>query len=278
MTWTDEHKAIFEAVASGRSVGIRAAAGTGKSTTLKECYRLLPKRNTETFLAYSIRFLTFGKDAAESLKAAGVPASTFHSYGFGIYRPNVPGFKKPDFDKTKDLLGKFTKWNDDFVETLRLISFGKQCLTPPTEEDLQECIRVYGLDFSNEERALSNALKTIQAGMENLSTCDFDEMLCLPVWLGWDFPQQDYLLVDEAQDTNALQLEMLRRSRGAKTRAIIVGDPFQGIYGFRGAGETAMEEMEREFGCELFPLSMTYRCTHAVSRYADKFLKEWRIK
>ena len=44
-----------------------------------------------------------------------------------------------------------------------------------------------------------------------------------------------HLLVDEFQDTNALQLKLIEAIRGPETRLFFVGDEFQSIYGFRHA-------------------------------------------
>src|SRR5690606_19767026 len=72
---------------------------------------------------------------------------------------------------------------------------------------------------------------------------DFDDLLLLPVqllemhedarvqlWKRWH-----YVMVDEYQDTNAVQLDMARLLAGARRNLCVVGDDDQSIYAFRGA-------------------------------------------
>ncbi len=55
-----------------------------------------------------------------------------------------------------------------------------------------------------------------------------------------------YILVDEFQDTNALQYELLRLLLGHENICVI-GDPYQSIYGFRGASGTIFEQFAADF-------------------------------
>ena len=48
-----------------------------------------------------------------------------------------------------------------------------------------------------------------------------------------------------------------------------VGDPSQGIYGFRGAGSDAMDLIKSEFDADELPLTVSYRCSTAVVDYAS---------
>jgi superfamily I DNA/RNA helicase len=98
-------------------------------------------------------------------------------------------------------------------------------------------------------------------------------MLYMPVMLGVSFDHYNYIFVDEAQDTNDIQLDILDRLRAPKSRFVAVGDPHQAIYGFRGANADSMSRIARRFSCDTYPLSVSYRCPKAVVREAQKFLK-----
>jgi superfamily I DNA/RNA helicase len=107
--------------------------------------------------------------------------------------------------------------------------------------------------------------------LRDTSCIDFDDMLWLPVILGHKFSTLDWLFVDEAQDTNDIQIEILERSLGHSSRFVAVGDPHQAIYGFRGANSDALDKIVARFACRTLPLSVSYRCSKAVVAEAQKF-------
>jgi len=81
-----------------------------------------------------------------------------------------------------------------------------------------------------------------------------------------------YALLDEAQDTNAVQRALLKSILDSLGRLIAVGDPHQSIYGFRGADHEAMTLLKSGFAMEELALSVSYRCSQAVVKEAQKYL------
>jgi len=100
---------------------------------------------------------------------------------------------------------------------------------------------------------------------------DFDDLLFLAVKEGIQLPTFDNVLVDEAQDTNAIQRAILRKIMHPTSRLVAVGDPSQGIYGFRGADSDAMDLIKSEFDADELPLTVSYRCATAIVEYASQF-------
>jgi ATP-dependent exoDNAse (exonuclease V) beta subunit len=92
-------------------------------------------------------------------------------------------------------------------------------------------------------------------------------MIWLPMQLDMDFPQYDFVFVDEAQDLNYAQICFIKKLGGRK---VIVGDRKQAIYGFRGADSTAMDLFK---GAQL-PLSICYRCPKSVVIEAQKIVPQ----
>jgi ATP-dependent helicase/nuclease subunit A len=80
----------------------------------------------------------------------------------------------------------------------------------------------------------------------------------------------DYFLVDEFQDTNLLQLEIVRLLTGnkhSKGRLFVVGDAKQSIYRFRGAQVQVVKDLEEELkgrNGQVLPLVENYRCHPAI--------------
>lgn len=67
-------------------------------------------------------------------------------------------------------------------------------------------------------------------------------------------------------------IEVGYKSKGSPTRFIFVGDPYQGIYGFRGAQSDAMNVLRTRFGCTELSLSVSYRCPQAVVAEAQRII------
>lgn len=273
-SWSIFQSAIFthcENHNAGNAI-VNAVAGSGKTTTLVEAIKRL--RGSSIFLA-------FNKSIADELKSRGVNARTFHSLCFGV----VLRHKKVndvDTNKLQRIVdAKFT--GDDgqmygsFVK--RLVGLARQvgigCLVPDTEQSWMDLVVHHDLELEHEQadmgRAIELAQKTLHVS-NKMAAVDFDDMLYLAVKDGLVLPKFDNVLVDEAQDTNAIQRAILRKIMHAGTRLIAVGDPAQAIYGFRGADSNSMNLIAEEFKCKSLPLSISYRCATSVVKYAQQWV------
>jgi DNA helicase-2/ATP-dependent DNA helicase PcrA len=101
---------------------------------------------------------------------------------------------------------------------------------------------------------------------------DFDDLLYYAVKDGISLPKFEWVYLDEAQDTNAIQRAILRKLMKPHTRLVAVGDPCQAIYGFRGADSDSMDLLKAEFGCVEMPLTVTYRCAKAIVEFAQEWM------
>ncbi|MBN6046748.1 UvrD-helicase domain-containing protein, partial [Citrobacter sp. ku-bf4] len=101
---------------------------------------------------------------------------------------------------------------------------------------------------------------------------DFDDLLYLAVKDGISLPKFDFIFVDEAQDTNAIQRALLRKIMRKGSRIVAVGDPAQAIYGFRGADSESLNLIAEEFDAIKLPLSISYRCSTSVVSYAQQWV------
>ena len=82
----------------------------------------------------------------------------------------------------------------------------------------------------------------------------------------------DFVFVDEAQDTNAIQRALLRKILKPTSRIVAVGDPAQAIYGFRGADSNSLQLIADEFNCKRLPLTVSYRCPTSVVEFARQWV------
>lgn len=112
---------------------------------------------------------------------------------------------------------------------------------------------------------------------------DFDDMAerCLelfhkkPEVLRCLQQQYRYVLIDEYQDTNAVQDAVIRKLVGSAQELFAVGDEDQAIYGFRGSAPDIMSSFERRYpGARRYTLEQNYRSTGKIVEAAGKVIAE----
>jgi len=194
-----------------------------------------------------------------------IACSTFHSLGFnalksfGIVSRNV----KIDGRKIAKLVFNTGTDGADAAALIKLVGLGKSEAT--ATPDWAALCKLHEFDFDmGETKAVSIAQSVLNASLRDRDTIDFDDMLWMPVVLNVLFTKYDYVFVDEAQDVNPVQMEIVARLLKPNSRLVIVGDPRQAIYAFRGAGHGAMDEMIRRFNMQSMPLSVSYRCPRNI--------------
>ena len=96
-----------------------------------------------------------------------------------------------------------------------------------------------------------------------------DESLAREIGGNWD-----HVLVDEYQDTNALQAQILARLRPDGKGLTVVGDDAQAIYSFRAATVENILEFEKRFGAQVVTLEDNYRSTQPVLDAANALMRE----
>lgn len=272
-TWSTYQQAIFTFAQNekGNAV-IEAVAGSGKSTTLEELCKRLKGNGI---------LLAFNKAIAEELKARGINARTFHSLCFSPVM-KARGVNQPELDKLHKLCKEKMKSHEftlyaafakKMVGLARQVGIG--CLVPDTEMAWIDICDHHDIELENDGGNLADGINFARALLDwsNASNMvDFDDMLYFAVKDGITLPKFDYILIDEAQDTNAIQRAILRKLIKQGTRVFAVGDPAQAIYGFRGADSNSLNMIAEEFNCKRLPLSITYRCPQVVVRYAQQWV------
>lgn len=287
-----QQEAILAWVRTGvGSAFIEAVAGAGKTTTLVEIAKLL--RGSVAFTAYNRKI---AEEIGVKLDHAGVDkrsvrAGTFHSFGFSAVRYKL---QNPVVDERK-------KWDAvmlqapvpaDFESAVKtLVSLAKQAvagvLFPIDGVDARShwahivehhdlTSRISNPDGANTVDELINyAQKALAAGnaiAQRDKLIDFDDMIYLPLLWNLRMWQNDWILVDEAQDTNPARRALARRMLKPGGRAVFVGDPAQAIYGFTGADADSIELIRKEFGTVSLPLTVTYRCPKSVVAMAQQWV------
>lgn len=279
-------KAVFDFVQTGAgSAIVGAVAGSGKTTTIVQAVKLIPKDQ-------SVLMLAFNKSIAEELNVRinlpNVEVKTFHSLGFAAYR-SVHGAKvKMDNNKLFRLIDDLVN-NSDLTPiekaglgyVSKIVKLGKSMgigtsILENTEENWWNLIEhhdVGGRDEGVDLGAILPICQEILFRSNNMKyLIDFDDMIYSPVQQNLRFKKYDWVFVDEAQDCSATQRWILNALMKPSSRLIAVGDACQAIYGFRGADSSSLQMIGSEFNAVTLPLSISYRCPKAVVTEAQKYV------
>ncbi len=135
------------------------------------------------------------------------------------------------------------------------------------------------------DQTVADVYALYQRKLFALNGVDFDDMLMLTVEVLQRFPEARerwakafrYILVDEYQDTNHAQYVLLKLLAGIHKNLMVVGDPDQSIYAFRGADIRNILEFERDFpATRVIPLEQNYRSTNSILHAANTVIEHNR--
>ncbi len=253
------------------SLIVSATAGSGKTTTLihaaiPACIRKGVREDEILALMYSKPAqVDFAKKVAEA-GFSRVKVSTYHALGNGLLVQNGSRMEK---DKLRKIGEKYGVRNWDIYRLIKLAkSFGAGIVNDNSREIWEELNQIHSLDLIEDE--ISLAMSIFDKSHEITEVYDYDDMLTLPLLLGLKSKSYRVILNDESQDNSALRNEFLSRVCGNQ-RLIAVGDRRQCIFPFAGADAKSMDILKEKFKCEELPLSITYRCSQNVT----KFARQW---
>jgi DNA helicase-2/ATP-dependent DNA helicase PcrA len=287
--WSKYQIDIFEAVKFLKnSLGIEATAGSGKSTVLKEIAKILRGLYPDA----EIIALVFGKDAANDLKRKMgnlIDARTSHSLAlYNIKKIYKYSKSIVDSEKYPQIFANYLKNNEaDKEDLLRnrsailtAINLIRDLMLDTSLESLEWLSSNYEqINFNGDTRIIVSAIDYIyKTGRADSSVLDFGDMLLLCAENPSYCKQYDYILLDEAQDSNASQLQFFKNSLKPSGKIIFVGDTSQGIYAFRGSMSNAMQILQNAFNADMLPLSVSYRCPVSHIAYVKGLLPDSNIE
>src|SRR3990172_1556585 len=257
-------------------LSVRALAGTGKTTTIEMCQPIQSGLN-----------VAFNRTVRETFIKRMPEATnhTFNSLGHSIITKALGKRLKFDADKIKGIRDDLKiKWKDcpDLFRIMDLargagMGFNEHRLCDASDlGEWQELIDDYELEtgpgFKTE--VLPEILKK-DYQLASAGHIDYGDQLWYPVVanLSLGLPP-GIVYVDEAQDVNGIQISLIQRY-ARRSRIVLVGDPHQAIYGFRGSVNESMGLLESTLSAEDFPLTITYRCPKSVVRLAQSAVPEY---
>ena len=293
----DAQRAAVEYI-DGPSLVI-AGAGSGKTRVLtyKIAYLL-----SQGMKPWSIMALTFTNKAAREMKerigklvgddlAQHLYMGTFHSIFSRILRAEAEhiGFNNNftiyDESDSRSLLKAVIKemgLDDKAYKPAAVharISMAKNNLVTAEAYDSDPAI------LEQNKRARMPAIGKIYVAYvqrcRQANAMDFDDLLMLTFQLFRDHEEIrqkyagrfDYILVDEYQDTNHVQMSIVMQLCKEKLRVCAVGDDSQSIYSFRGANIDNILNYQKQLpGTQLFKLEQNYRSTQTIVEAANSLI------
>lgn len=294
MPFTSEQQAVIEH--PGGHALVSAVAGSGKTTTMVERIARLIEAGSDP---RRIAVVMFNKDAQrqfeERLKrrlpktSATLPAvRTFHAMAYGLLRKTFEpeklmpawAFEASDAavtnlarDSIKSVVGGKTFIEQaDLDEFLRYMDLCKASLDSPEKvfkaAKLQSSYQYFIAAFERFERQRENQRMRFFADLlrDPVRAMEREGRLAVRV-----ANKIDHLIVDEYQDINAVQQALIKILAGERADVMVVGDPDQCIYEWRGARPGfIVRDFERDFPrVSRYALSRTWRYGHALSLAAN---------
>jgi DNA helicase-2/ATP-dependent DNA helicase PcrA len=242
---------VHHVVNSARNVMVVATAGSGKSTVLRTTAQVLPGGLT-------IGAFALNRSIAQELRGAlpgDVQVSTFHAFGRRLVEEHCPvqatfvEWKRLNI--VKAILKEAGAYSAGVAKSLlslvrlsmvHIANSADAVLALAAEQEFEfpAGLDVVGAVRAVQDRALSD--------FRTRGHFDYDDMLYLPLKLGYGFESLDVALVDEAQDVSRLQHRLVRHVVGRRGRVIFVGDDRQTTHGCSGADKGGLTHAAEVFG------------------------------
>lgn len=275
----------LEAINSKQGMyAVLAKAGSGKTAVLVERINQLIEEGANP---KKIMVITFSNEAKENLlarvKYKDVCIKTFHGLAYGIVRLFHKDIKlwEQIWEKEKCItesvksLGYKTK-DIDFFNIYKFISFQRFNLLEPkdsvsTEDmpyDLTDMKEIYA-DYINHKKRnnliefddmVYQAIDDLKENPETL-----ERLQCLV----------EYCMVDEFQDTSTDQIELLKMLTAKNKNLMVVGDPTQNIYAFRGSNAKYLTYFDEHFpGGKFINMNINYRSSQSIVGYSNVIARQ----
>jgi len=272
------------------SVLILAGAGSGKTTTITSRVAYLIQNGIPPS---SILTLTFTNKAANEMRSRALQLiedemtytpllCTFHKFGLLFLKHHISklgrdnNFVIIDTDDKKRII-KSLSVDLPIPLIASEISRWKNNLISPQDAKT-------GAKLENYKKIASYYQKYEDYLAQN-NLVDFDDLLALTYKIldeNDDICEEtsqryQYIMVDEYQDTNDLQLQLLKKLTSTHKNICVVGDDDQSIYGWRGANIKNILEFDKHYeNTKIYKLETNYRSTDNILKVANDLIEHNR--
>ena len=267
---TKEQQGIVEA--DGKLLAVTAFAGTGKTTSL--CHFANARgRDKILYLAFNKAMVVQAQDAFHL--SSNVEARTIHSLAFKFERQNIKSklseLRLFDLKTICQRYGIYSMTVTGFDLVVRLFNEYLLSAYLSIEEfvkslhpDIVQELLLHKVSTQTVTGILNATWKAVGEGAlstpHNYYLKRFQLSRCQ---LGYD-----WIMVDEAQDINDCVIDIVLNQ---KSKIIMVGDPYQQIYGWNGASNAIAKVSAR--GADNYYLTQSFRCPHKNEKMINSYLQ-----
>jgi hypothetical protein len=259
---TPEQKLIIDAAMSGENVSVKAFAGTGKTSTqilIAEAFKSARPGNYLTYFAYNRAMADEAKtrfpgntsvSTAHAMAARanihGKPVSSLYmkrlvaGSGMKTLRDQIADKLKMDVDRVRAFFPREYTAVSAILGTLQNFMQSDAEKVLPKHASREHAIYIKDMQDVETARlfcdAVSESAQSLWNRMQSDNLFPVTHDVYLKAWeMDGDFSGRDLVLFDEAQDANPVMVSVLRKMHAAGSQVVLVGDPHQAIYGWRGA-------------------------------------------
>lgn len=276
---------------------LAAVAGAGKTRALvHRIAYLVAERGVDPATILAVTFSKAGADEMNErlnkmLPGSGARVGTFHSVAYEIVRAEIPGIEDwtvDDRDRfrycVKDAAGfRELNWKQcDLTLTCNFISFCKAHMARPYSEEAAAIAQKYQYQYGAKAnpRLLNAVYERADEIRQERQLLTFDDMMLEAAellqekehirqrWAG----RWSWVLQDESQDQNKVQLVLGELLAKDHRNYLLVGDPSQSIYSFRGAIPSMLLSFENRWSATVIQMCRNYRCGQSIIDTANKVL------
>ncbi len=280
---------------------IVAGAGSGKTKVLTT--RIAHLMSQHKIDAFNILALTFTNKAAGEMKervekilgnteARNLYIGTFHSVFARMLRAEGPKIGYPnnftiyDTDDSRSVLktviNELNLDDKHYKPSIvhNRISQAKNALVGPA--DYQNDYYIQQEDMRANRPLIGQIYQSYAARCFKNGAMDYDDLLFKMYELLRDFPEVlykyqhkfKYIMIDEYQDTNAVQYQIIKLLAAVHENIAVVGDDAQSIYSFRGATIENILQFQKDYDdVKVVKLEQNYRSTQSILNVANEVIK-----
>ncbi|OHE00943.1 MAG: ATP-dependent DNA helicase [Sulfurimonas sp. RIFCSPLOWO2_12_36_12] len=271
---------------------ILAGAGSGKTTTIvsRLAYLIeglgIPASNTLTLTFTNKAAKEMRERAAQMMNNPAYPPllCTFHKFGLLFLKFNIHllnrqnNFVVIDTDDKKRIIKKINSEIPTPLIASEISRYKNSLLTPDDAYKQAE--------FFNYQQ-IAKIYEEYETYLLENNLVDFDDLIALTFRLLDENPElaqatsqkYRYIMIDEYQDTNELQLKLLQKLCTTHNNICVVGDDDQSIYGWRGAHIRNIMEFDQDFkDTTVFKLEENYRSREPILKVANALIEHNRSR
>ena len=275
----------------GGPIACFAGAGSGKTRALVHRVVRLVESGTQGDRIFCVTFSRAGANEMDArirhLGCGGVNVQTWHAFCARVLREDgLPegAWTVDEKDKAKTFVKqaigyKHENWvGADLTKVRRFIGVCKANLWEPSSP---EALALAKKDFGHNAIRASKVFSVSQGLIEQAQLLTFDDML---VYVARHFAENDearrgwgakfdYVMTDEAQDNNVAQVTIARMLARDSRNLMVVGDPGQAIYGFRGSSPKYLMDFPGEWDSRIVTMNRNYRSAPEIVAVANEIIR-----